>query len=113
MYASARAETVFPLAVPRRTHASAFKLCTSAIVAARTAANSAAKSASVRSPNAPRRNVIVLLERSQRRLIAARDSQQAVRKNPLRIANVADHFLHRPFVRRIAKISFSLAARRQ
>ena len=53
MYASARAETVFPLAVPRRTHASAVKLCTNAIVAARTAANSAAKSDSARSPNAP------------------------------------------------------------
>src|SRR5271154_326678 len=58
-------------------------------------------------------HVVVLLESLHRRLVAPRNPQCPVRKNSLGIADVAQHFLHRPLVCRIAKISVSLAAPRK
>src|SRR3974390_296656 len=55
-----------------------------------------------------RLNVRLLFKARQRRLIASRDPQQAVGKDSLRITQMADRFLDRPFTRRIAKLSLFL-----
>jgi 3-hydroxyacyl-CoA dehydrogenase len=51
----------------------------------------------------PVRHVLVLVEARERSLVAARDPQRAVREDPLRVAQVADHFFHAPLPGRIAR----------
>src|SRR5580704_1954883 len=57
--------------------------------------------------------VIILLESLHMRLVAPRNPQRTISENPLRIRDVAEHFLGRPLFRRIPKISIPLASSRK
>src|SRR5208282_1394949 len=55
-------------------------------------------------------HVIVLFESGHRRLVRPRNSQRPVGENSLGVAEVAEHILYCPLVRRVAKIAVALAA---
>ena len=55
-----------------------------------------------------RLRVVVLLERRERCLVAAGDAEGAVLHHPLGVGHVADHFLDRPLVGRVAGLGLGL-----
>src|SRR4029077_10969057 len=55
-------------------------------------------------------NVIPLLKTRKRRLVSPREPQGAVRKDPLRVGNMPEHFLYGPLARRVTEIAVALAS---
>jgi hypothetical protein len=46
-------------------------------------------------------------------LVSAGETQGAIRKNPLRVGNVPEHFFYGPLVRRVPEIPIALTSARE
>src|SRR5271165_1689605 len=58
-------------------------------------------------------NIVILLKTLDRSPVTARDSQGAIRHDPLRVAYVPQHFLRAPLIGRVTKISLTLLPARK